>query len=63
MPSSAEIAAIRHGFEGRMSAAGEYYAPDNVLRSICHGIKEGDRKSIVRAASLMKDLVRWRTSW
>lgn len=52
-----ETSGWRIPLDPRMTVVGEYYSPDNVLRSICHGIKEGDPDAISEAAVLMSDLV------
>lgn len=49
-------AALRPG--GDISVVGEYYTQDNILRSLCHGIKDGNAGDIARAARLMAKLVR-----
>lgn len=44
--------------DGDISVVGEYYTQDNILRSLCHGIKDGNADDIARAARLMAKLVR-----
>lgn len=44
--------------DGGISVVGEYYTQDNILRSLCHGIKDGNAGDIARAARLMAKLVR-----